>query len=228
MKTLKWGIIPILLITISLGMKDHTTEKEQSALFEKAEFLKEGMRGFVDPRDVETGTLTVEANLRNFKTEKSYMKVTKAFELLEYVMNSEEFKKRVVNFMYKGKREFRTNKGLTNEEIYHKIMEGAEVLSPDPNMTMDLDLTLYRSSWWGRKTVGYTKPSTKRIWMNTRHFYKFNPAQVAGNISHEWCHKLGFKHKKKYNSRRKYTVPYGVGYIVKELGEMYLNGEYFE
>ena len=58
--------------------------------------------------------------------------------------------------------------------------------------------------------------------MNTKFFNPYTPAEVAGNIFHEWTHKLGFDHDVIYTSERNATVPYALGFLIRELGENYL------
>jgi hypothetical protein len=83
---------------------------------------------------------------------------------------------------------------------------------------MDLELELYYSS---RNTVGYTYPSGLKIWMNTKYFDVYTPAEVAGNVFHEWTHKLGFGHDSRYSVSRNSSVPYALGYIMEELGKKF-------
>ena len=83
---------------------------------------------------------------------------------------------------------------------------------------MDLDLELYYSI---RSTVGYTYADGLRIWMNTKFFDSYSPAEVAGNVFHEWTHKLGFTHASNYSLSRDSSVPYALGYLVEELGKQY-------
>jgi hypothetical protein len=145
-------------------------------------------------------------------------KVRQAFEIIKKVVASVEFRDRVLNFTYQNKKQFFENKGLTNEEVYKKILEGSEELAPGIDHEMDLELQLYYS--W-KNTVGYTYASKPRIYINTKYFDVYTPAEVAGNIFHEWTHKLGFKHASSNTTGRSSTVPYALGYLVKELGKQY-------
>lgn len=145
-------------------------------------------------------------------------KVYKAIEIIKNVIRSEEFRERVVNFTYQGKKQFVDSKGLSNEEIYLKLLNGKEDLLPEIDHEMDLDLQLYYS--W-RSTVGYTYPNTMRIWMNTKFFNYYTPTEVAGNIFHEWTHKLGFDHATYYSTSRDSSVPYALGYLIEELGKKF-------
>jgi len=145
-------------------------------------------------------------------------KIRKAFEIIKKVVKSTEFKTRVLDFTYQKKKQFFENKGLTNEQIYQKILEGSEELAPGIDYEMDLELELYYS--W-KNTVGYTYANKPRIYMNTKYFDVYTPAEVAGNVFHEWTHKLGFEHASSNTTGRSSTVPYAVGYIVEELGKQY-------
>lgn len=144
-------------------------------------------------------------------------KVGKAIEIIKKVIQSQEFKIKVFSHTYQGVRKFHDTK-LTNEQVYAKLLAGMEDLKKEEDHEMDLDLQLYYSS---KNTVGYTYPSGLRIWMNTKYFDAYTPAQVAGNVFHEWTHKLGFEHAFKYSSSRDYSVPYALGKLMRELGKKY-------
>lgn len=169
----------------------------------------------------ETGghILDIKANLIDFSAEQEE-KMMSALERLKLVVNSVEFKERVLAHTYAGSKQFVDNDGLSNEEIYLKIMEGAETLSRDgdggniADGEIDLDIELYYSS---KNVVGYTYPNVLQIWVNTKYFNTNSLGAVAANVIHEWTHKLGFEHSYYSNSSRPYSVPYGIGSIVKEL-----------
>jgi hypothetical protein len=157
--------------------------------------------------------LDINVELQNF-TESQEEKMKEALKRLKIVINSVEFKERVLNHTFNGEKTFHENNGLTNEEVYQTLMDGAEELLPEIDEEMDLDITMYykRSS-----TVGYTYPNTTRIWVNSRFFNGYSYGQVAANATHEWTHKLGYGHSKYNNSSRPYTVPYGIGTIIEDL-----------
>lgn len=165
---------------------------------------------------VPTEAFTFDFNIRTvnmspMKQEKLYSSI----ELLQHVFASEEFRERILNHKFEGRKTFSMNKGLTNREIYEMILSGIEKLHPEENNAMDVEIELY--SDFESTVLGYTYPRSKRIWMNTKYFNKHTAAEVAGHLTHEWLHKLGFDHERERNEDRKYTVPYAVGYIVKEL-----------
>ncbi len=162
---------------------------------------------------------TFEASLKfvNFDVEQEE-KVHKAIEIIKKVIASDEFRTRVINFTYNGTQGFVDSKGLTNEQIYLSLLRGAEKLVPEDDNEMDLELELYYSS---KNTVGYTYPNTVRIWMNTKYFTPYTPTQVAGNIFHEWTHKLGYEHASSYSIARDSSVPYAIGYLIRDLGKQY-------
>lgn len=142
-------------------------------------------------------------------------KVEKAINLIKKVIASEEFKMRVLNHKFKGKKIFYDNEGYSNTQIYQKILDGAEMVGKiKKNNTMDVELELYQAK---TKTIGYTYPNVTKIWMNKKYFNKYTPDQVAGNLMHEWMHKLGFGHATKWSKNRDYSVPYAIGYLMEEL-----------
>jgi hypothetical protein len=167
--------------------------------------------------------LTVDLYLRNF-TEADKAKVLQAKEILEVVMNSEEFKQRVINFTFKGEKRFHQNNGQSNQEIYDHLMTGEEILMPGSTGIMNFDLSLYKSKNPWSTVKGYTTADSMRIYINTK-FYRLSTwtaIDVAANMAHEWVHKMGYGHDYKDNPDRPYTVPYAVGHIVgdvaRELG----------
>jgi hypothetical protein len=160
----------------------------------------------------------VSLKLYDFKEEQEE-KVLKAADLIRKIIVSEEFRKGILNHTYQGKKEFADNLGLTNEEIYQKIMEGSEELRPGIDGKMDIELQVYYED---TRTVGYTRPSVFRIWMNSKYLDRNGPAEVTTNMMHEWLHKLGFKHDIQHSDRRMNTVPYAVGYLMERLAKKLL------
>lgn len=156
-----------------------------------------------------------EVKLLNFtKSEKA--KIIKAVDLIKRVVASEEFKQEVLNHTYEGKLAFANNKDLTNEEIYQKIIEASERLSPGVDYTMDLTLVAF---FRDAVTVGYTVSNSPEIFMNRKFFRKQNADAVTANIVHEWLHKIGFQHDVSATEARPFSVPYSVGYIVRRIAK---------
>ena len=178
---------------------------------------------YSDTEDDERFSINLKMN--NFDSN-DRLKGLSAKDLLERIFNSDEFKKRVINFRYNGASQFANNKDMTNEEIYTHLMSGQEVLNGQIDFEMDISVTLYRSSWFGRKTIGYTYPNKPMIYSNTRFFDHYSPSQVAGNWAHEWVHKMGFGHDKYSTAQRPYSVPYAIGYLIEEMAEEYLKNNF--
>lgn len=147
-------------------------------------------------------------------TSRQEKKLHAASRLIRKIVRSHEFKERVLAHTWNGKKAFADNDGLSNEQIYRKIIEGSEKMNNlGANNTMDLEIELYTDN--DSITIGYTYPSIVRIYMNRKYYNKFRPYQVADNMMHEWLHKLGFNHAIKNTPERPYSVPYAIGYIVK-------------
>ncbi len=145
-------------------------------------------------------------------------KVEIAISIMERVIKSAEFKDRIINYSYDGKKAFVDNKGKTNAEIYQTLINGSEEINPGVDHTMNVELELYHET---TKTIGYTYPNTNRIWMNKKYFSRYTPIKVADNLTHEWLHKLGFTHDVKWSKSRDHTVPYAIGYIMEELAHKF-------
>lgn len=159
---------------------------------------------------------TFEFNIRTVKMGRmKERKLEEATDLLREVFASYEFKKKILNHRFRGRRTFYMNKGLTNAQIYRRILSGVERIYPYRNNAMDVEVELY--SDFQSTVLGYTRPGTKRIWMNTKYFNRHSRAELAAHLTHEWLHKLGFDHERKRNPDRKYSVPYAIGYIVKDI-----------
>lgn len=164
--------------------------------------------------------LTFDTNLSlvNFSSTQQ-SKILKAAELIRQVVATEEFRHAVMNFTYQGQKAFIDNGGLSNAQIYQRFLEGAEKLSPSRNNAMDVQVELYYEA---SMTIGYTKPDSKKIWINTKYFNYYSAAQVAGNLTHEWVHKLGFGHDSAWNESRSSSVPYALGYLMERLAKTHL------
>lgn len=145
-------------------------------------------------------------------------KIDRAEEKIRSVIASEEFRTKILNHSYGGVKKFVDSGGLSNSQIYTKILEGAEKLSPTKDNEMDLKIKIYYEN---SNTVGYTSTTSSYINMNTKFLNQYTSTQVTRNMVHEWLHKLGFKHAVNYSTSRNYSVPYGVGSIVEALAAKY-------
>lgn len=150
--------------------------------------------------------LTVVVHSRKNFSPAEVAKHETAMKMLEVVLNSVEFKYRLLD-----RKLVRTN-GMTNLQVYELIMTGAEKLAPDSDYEMDLWVDMYQSNF--SKVIGYTTP--KELWthLNRKFFSGYSYAEIACNAFHEWLHKIGFDHvsAKDYDS-----VPYALGYLVEEM-----------
>lgn len=150
-----------------------------------------------------------------------------AGKLLEQVLNSPEFAQEMQGFQYSYtsgalwwkqtyiSKRFRWNNGDSNPMILANILDGNELNSGKDN-EVDCQITLYTGD---SGVLGYTYPSTLRTWINSYFFNTASLPEIAGNLTHEFCHKIGYGHEYYYSSLRQYTVPYAVGYLVVRLAK---------
>lgn len=168
---------------------------------------------------VPTQALTFDTNVRTYDMSSSQeAKIQKAEYKIRKVIGSESFRTKVLNFTYNGKKQFNNNGGLTNAQIYSKILNGMESYLKSNNNAMDLNIKVYYEN---TSTVGYTTPSSSYINMNQKFFNTYTSNQVARNMMHEWLHKLGFEHAVMYSPSRDYSVPYALGKIMEQLAANY-------
>ena len=128
----------------------------------KIQSFKAGEEGHVETYFIQTERLVVKPmQLTGFSAE-SIEKLNKAFAAMEAVVNTEEFKDRVINFKNtKGERAFASNEDKTNEEIYAIFMEGRENLQSNTPHEMNFFLKQYYKRW--SAVIGQTNPSTGYI-----------------------------------------------------------------
>lgn len=177
-------------------------------------FFLSNVRAFV-PSEAYTFDFNIKVHDMNSEREE---KIFESVELLRRVFASQEFKTRILNHKFKGRKTFAWNKGLTNQQIYEKILGGVEKLEPERNNAMDVEIELFTDM--DSNVLGYTKTQTKKIWMNTKYFNEeTTTVELSSHLMHEWLHKLGFGHERKRCDDRAYTVPYAIGYIVRDLAE---------
>jgi hypothetical protein len=163
---------------------------------------------------------TFDSNISFFNTTATQeAKFNKALEIIKQVVATEEFRSRILNFTYGGKKTFVDNGGFTNAQIYQKILDAAETLQNTKDNEMDMEVEIYTAS---TSTVGYTYANSKRIWVNTKFFNSYDATGVARNLFHEWLHKLGFSHASSYSTSRDSSVPYAIGSIIGDIGKDYL------
>jgi hypothetical protein len=156
-------------------------------------------------------------------------KIDIAANYLQGVVNTEEFKEFVLNYYWfkeiqtgmlwwkKYRHEKMTNfhdTDLLNFEVYNLIMSGAETLDPSHDKTANIYLHIDRR--FRRRVIGYTYPTTKWQWIYDWAFKSFTIPEIAGNIFHEWLHKIGFEHEYKYSFSRNHSVPYALGTYVEQ------------
>jgi hypothetical protein len=150
-------------------------------------------------------------------TESEKQRLIEVIPMLEKAVNSVDFFERVRFYAYEQVKSY--TMGHSGEQVYNSIMNGNEKLSGVSDYEIDIDLTIYTVPWYksGKSVIGYTYPSTLRTWINRAFFRSFTHAEIAGNLMHEYCHKLGYGHSFNWTPSRKDSVPYAVGNIVKDI-----------
>ena len=172
--------------------------------------------------EVTTGFIKVAPGSISGFTNKENINIKKAFEIIEVVINSNEFKNKVINYKAAPSEfGFTSNREMNNTQVYEFLMNGQEVLGGDNTLgEMNFDMKRYWSSWFTRKVIGYTNiGKSNTIFGNGRKYQNFDSVDMASNITHEWIHLMGFYHDSAADHN---SVPYAVGYIIRDLSAQYL------
>jgi hypothetical protein len=153
----------------------------------------------------------------------------KALQLLEAVLNSEEFKERILNFTTDGRKTFYFRKTFfgkwidqpsTNQQVYNMIMTAKEEVGDRANGTIDLYLELVNGA--NGDVIGYGNPSSSQIYTYSIMFDDMSLPDLAQHYAHEWCHKIGFEHAFHRSRNRSNSVPYGIGNIIDRLSHQFM------
>ncbi len=172
----------------------------------------------------ETYALTVQFDGVRYFEQEQFDKLQAAKKVVDFVINTQAFKERILGFEYQSQRTFVQNNGLTNQQVFDLLMTGAEKYprQSSPDGVMNFDLELYSPRWYQSNNVlGYTNQNTQTIFINRNFFSRAEIFEIAMNLTHEWCHKVGFEHDSRSTARRPFSVPYGVGYIIRDLAQTF-------
>jgi len=168
---------------------------------------------------VPTAALTFDTNINPIGlTSTEERKIQDAERKIKDVIASEEFRNAVLNHTYNGRKTFVDNNGLTNLQIYNKILEASEGYKKTKNNTMDMGVKAYYEN---SNVVGYTTLSSSYININRKIWNGYTSTNATRNLTHEWLHKLGFHHAQNYSKSRDYSVPYGIGSIMEKIAAKY-------
>jgi hypothetical protein len=163
-------------------------------------------------------------------TDEEYKKVMAAGEVMELALNSNDFSEWCAGFHWSMKvctgflfnRKCKTstyyyfdhNDGLNNHEVLNKILSGKEDLNHVEDHIANISVKVDRRN--KTSVIGYTYPNT--LWQYIYAWFldssNVSINDVAGNLAHEYCHKIGFDHDFHNTPQRPYSVPYAVGRFV--------------
>jgi hypothetical protein len=152
-------------------------------------------------------------------------RIHQSFDVIEAVINSEEFRNEVISFKGKNGKGYTANNNLTNEQIYDFLMTGKELVGGENSRNeMNFDIKRHYFRWLRKSVIAETDPGRNNVIRVSEWFYwDFEVHQISGNLTHEWIHLMGFYHA---NANDTDSVPYAVGDIMERLSEKLLRQGY--
>jgi len=141
-------------------------------------------------------------------SEQEKIKLSIAVDLLSKIVNSEEYKQRVIHTNFPETR-------FDGYGVYHRVMSCRELSSFEDDNAMSFYVSMYNRE---NDIIGWTTFDANIVYTNRYYHSWYTPCQVAANLMHEWMHQLGFDHddSKDWDIKGK-TVPYAHNDIVMEL-----------
>lgn len=137
-------------------------------------------------------------------------------QLLDHAIHSESFRESVINYNWEddqGRKyhRFHMSHNLRNSVVYNRIVSGKDIFekTQKPDGILDFELFPFLSR---PSHKAYTKPNSKRIFINVSWAKNSNELGILGNLIHEYCHNLGFGHSRNGKLVKYYThtVPYAI------------------
>lgn len=232
----------IILSFISFSLMADTIEGIEPELNYNYDTLKSIRFENLTDQKIEVVIEEVTFPSKSRLAKKQKKKFLKALSILGEVLNSEEFRIKVLSYVRPGHTEpgyqknylwKNKNERLSPLDIYNIIMEGNEKMFPSSLGEMNIKAwtkvcSKISNIWrkWCKKVIGSTNPSESQ-WMklNWNFYKKFETHQMVSNIVHEWIHLLGFLHGP--SSTMRMEVPYVVGAIAGEVAKNLLSQSSF-
>lgn len=165
-------------------------------------------------------------------SDKQWEKISRAGQLWEKAWNDPSFQDNVLHYIT----EYTYSTGWLWWKKYHRVhhsgfigtdhtpamvleslLSGAEKLSPIVDHEADVILACGNKSG----VLGWTYPNIAKQWISRWFLDSSSVAEIAGNLAHEYCHKLGYVHPYKNTPSRPHTVPYAIGYLTRNFAKRF-------
>lgn len=157
--------------------------------------------------------LKVRINIAKLNTTYRRNKALRIQCEMEHVLNHSVYKKKWISLVQAAmdngsfkKGEKSDMRSFTDAKALFIVMHsGYETLDPINDFVLNIDVDDYFSF---KRVIGYTYPSIRGIFINTRYFDKRSNKLCGSNFKHESDHKVGAKHSFYKNKWRKFCICY--------------------
>lgn len=168
--------------------------------------------------------LKINIDAVKLDTEERRLKAHLVADEMQLIINSDIFREKFLAIDNLSG-EFSAFKAWTITELYKYFMDGSEILTPEFDGEIDLEIDDYYAP---SSAVGKTYPGRPTVFVNTKFFDSRTSKLVGSNFTHEYGHKKGFEHSFHDTPTRKYSLCYWLNRIYEEtwdelLGEHSVN-----
>lgn len=155
--------------------------------------------------------------------ESDSLKMTRALQVFEIIMNDTAFQRKLLDTTFVFDVAGDPMRNLTPRQIVDTLFSGREWYHTTVDHTADItwECNERESKPLFSSTIGYGLESDSLIRTYIFYVRENSVSAIAGNVAHEWSHKVGFDHRKRNHSGRDKTVPYIVGNLVKSFAAKY-------
>lgn len=205
-------LVILSVLVLVTACQPNQSEKQSSVTTDRPSVSTDADATSDADDQVPVEALTFETNIstEGMSVEQE-MEIRKAEDIIKLVIASEEFKSRILNHTVNGVKTFLNNNGLSNEEIYQRIL--------DQNV-MDLAVELIPKKTTLSSRIFQIIAGIKKIFFFLNLFQNTTPAGIAQNLFQQWLGNIGFGLTEGASSNL--TVQQAVARIIGELGKKHL------
>lgn len=213
---MSWGSVVLFLLLLPLCMTCSNLAPKKFVDYSCIAELKDEELS----KDERARRFTVDIEISDELSQRDYERMMVAGQLVGVVIRSEKFRQAVLNYVTPSGHHGFLNTELTGEQVYDRILDGAELYNGKVNHRMEFVVKTFDPKEDEGNVIAFVRAKGKYVSFSTKYLYH-NATRRANTMMHEWLHLIGFDHEKEYTTSRDYSVPYAIGDIVQDIASEY-------